>query len=105
MSSKVTAVWNDTILAEADKDDLIYIEGNWNFPPDSIKRDLFKTSNNHTTCWWKGKASYYNIEVDGKINQDGAWFYSEPTPSAITKLKKDFTNYVAFWHGVQVTEK
>ncbi len=105
MSSKVTAVWNDKLLAEADKDDLIYIEGNWYFPNDSIKKVYFMPSSNHTTCWWKGKANYYNIEIDGKTNQDGAWYYPKPTPSAIIKIKKDFTNYVAFWHGVKVSEQ
>jgi hypothetical protein len=32
------AVWKDKVIAEADKKDLIYIEGNWYFPPSQSKR-------------------------------------------------------------------
>jgi hypothetical protein len=28
------AIWKDTVMAEADKDKLIYIEGHWYFPPE-----------------------------------------------------------------------
>lgn len=31
---------------------------------------------------WKGQASYYTIEVDGKENKDAAWFYPSPKPAA-----------------------
>ena len=98
------ASWNNKVIAEADKKDLIFIEGNWYFPPNVIHKEFFTPIDKHTTCYWKGEASYYQIDVDGVANKDGAWYYPEPTPSAITKIKKDFTNYVAFWHGVEVSE-
>ncbi len=98
------AVWNDVVIAEADKDDLIHIEGNWYFPPNSVKREYFRPSNTHTTCPWKGVASYYSVEVNGSNNQDAAWYYHEPTPRSKEIVKKDFTDYVAFWRGVEITE-
>lgn len=98
------AVWNDTVIAESDKDNLIYIEGNWYFPPDAIKEEYFQPSEMHTTCPWKGEASYYNLVVDGQTNPDAAWYYPEVKPSAVEQVKKDFSNYVAFWRGVTVTE-
>ena len=98
------AVWNDTVIAEAERSELIYIEGNLYFPPDAIKKEYFKPSDKHTTCFWKGLASYYQIDVDGVVNEDGAWYYPEPTPNSIKIVKKDFTNYIGFWHGVQVVE-
>jgi len=98
------AIWNNKVIAEADKEDLIYIEGNWYFPPDALKKEYFKLSDKHTTCFWKGEASYYQIDVDGEVNDDGAWYYPDPTPSSIDKVKKNFTDYVAFWHGVEVKE-
>jgi uncharacterized protein (DUF427 family) len=64
----------------------------------------FSPTDKHTTCFWKGQASYYTVDVDGTANEDGAWYYPNPTHSATLKVKKDFTNYIAFWHGVQVTE-
>ena len=98
------AVWNDTVIAEADKDDLIYIEGNWYFPPSALKKELTSPSTTHTICPWKGEASYLNVETGGQTNQDAIWFYPDPKPSATEQVKKDFTNYVAFWRGVHVTD-
>lgn len=96
------AIWNDTVIAEAHKDDLIRIEGNWYFPPKSIHKEFFKPSDEHTTCFWKGEASYYDIDAAGKLNAGGAWYYPKPMDGSIERVKKDFTNYVAFWRGVEV---
>lgn len=98
------ALWNNTVLAETDKENLIYIEGNWYFPADSINKEYFKPSDHKTTCFWKGEASYYDIAVGGEVNESAAWYYPEPMAGAAEKVKKDFTDYVAFWRGVVVTE-
>lgn len=98
------AVWNKQVIAQADQNDLIRIEGNWYFPPLAIKKEFFKPSQTHTTCFWKGEASYYTVAVNDEINADAAWFYPEPKEGSIEKVGKDFTDFVAFWHGVEVTE-
>ena len=99
------AIWNNTVIAEADKSDLIKIEGNWYFPEDSIKKEYFTPNAQHTTCFWKGEASYYDITVDGQVNDAGAWYYPSPLPGSIERVHKDFTNYVAFWRGVTIEEQ
>jgi uncharacterized protein (DUF427 family) len=81
----------------AESDNTVVVEGNHYFPPDSITRAYFKESALHTTCGWKGTASYYTIEIDGKTNIDAAWYYPSPKPEA-----KQIAGYVAFWRGVQV---
>ena len=91
----VKAIWNGAVLAESDQ--TIIVEGNHYFPPCSINKQYFRESQTHTTCAWKGIASYYDIEIEGKVNKDAAWYY--PTPSQAAREIKD---YVAFWHGVQV---
>jgi len=91
------AIWNGTIIAESDETEVI--EGNHYFPPESIKKDFFTNSEYTTACFWKGTASYYNLEVEGKTNADAAWYYPAPSDAA-AKIK----NYVAFWKGVEVTE-
>jgi uncharacterized protein (DUF427 family) len=89
------AIWNGAVLAESDKCEVV--EGNQYFPPDAINKQYFKESNTHSSCPWKGVASYYTIEVDGQQNKDAAWYY--PT----TKEKaKNIEGYVAFWKGVKV---
>ncbi len=98
------AIWNNTVIAEAKKEDLIRIEGSWYFPKDSIKEQYFKPSDQHTTCFWKGQASYFDIDVDGGVNDGAAWYYPKPMDGAASKVGKDFTDYVAFWRGVEVEE-
>ncbi len=99
------AMWNDVTIAEAAKENLIHIEGNWYFPPDSLKREYLKPSDRHTSCFWKGEASYYNVDAGSKVSEDGAWYYPEPMAGAVDRVGKDFSNYVAFWRGVEVTEQ
>jgi uncharacterized protein (DUF427 family) len=48
-------------------------------------------------CPWKGTASYFTVEVDGKTNRDAAWYYPEPKDAA-----QEITGRVAFWKGVEV---
>jgi uncharacterized protein (DUF427 family) len=98
------AVWQDKVIAEADKDKLIYIEGNWYFPPDSVDMSYLQKSPTPYTCPWKGECQYYHVGKDSDMSQDSAWTYPSPLPTAIDRVKKDFSNYVAFWRDVQVTE-
>lgn len=98
------AVWSGEIIAEANKEDLIRIEGNWYFPPSSIKKEYFVSSDLHTICPWKGEASYYDIVVGGAVNDGAAWYYPEPKEGSVERVRKDFTNFVAFWRGVEITE-
>jgi len=98
------AIYNNTVIAESPKEDLIYIEGNWYFPPEAIKKEYFLPNEEHTTCFWKGQASYYDVVVEGNTNKSAAWYYPSPLPGSIDKVKKDFSNFVAFWRGVEVEE-
>jgi uncharacterized protein (DUF427 family) len=89
------AVWQGAVVAESDK--TIEMEGNQYFPPDAIRKEYFKPSVRHTVCPWKGTASYYDLEVNGKQNAAAAWYYPEPKPAA-SQIK----DHVAFWKGVEV---
>lgn len=91
------AIWNNEVIAESN--DTVVVEGNHYFPHDSIKKEYFSTSDTHTTCPWKGVASYYTVEVNGSENPDAAWYYPETS-----ELAKGIKNYVAFWKGVKVED-
>lgn len=96
------ATWNNHVIAEADQNDLIRIEGNWYFPESALKDEYFQPSNHHTTCFWKGEASYFDVVVEDERNEYGAWYYPHPQEGSIERVGKDFTNYVAFWNGITV---
>lgn len=89
------AIWNDAVIAESDR--CVVVEGNQYFPPESVKREFLHESATHTDCHWKGTASYYDIVVNGKTNEDAAWFYPVTKPAA-----DNIKGYIAFWKGVKV---
>lgn len=94
---KVQATYNGQVIAESENTK--QVEGNHYFPISDVKEEFLKSSDKHTTCPWKGKASYYSVEADGETANDAAWYYPEPKDAA-----KDIKNHVAFWGGVEVSE-
>ncbi len=90
-----TATWDGVELAKSSK--TIEIEGNQYFPPEDVNMEYFEKTDYHTSCPWKGLASYYNINAGGKVNENAAWYYPEPFEKA-TRIK----GYVAFWKGVEI---
>jgi len=91
------AVFNNVIIAESDK--TVVVEGNHYFPPQSLKKEYFVASDHKSTCPWKGLASYYSVNVDGKTETDAAWYYKSPSEAA-----KEIKDHVAFWKSVKVSE-
>jgi uncharacterized protein (DUF427 family) len=89
------ALWNGAVIAENDVTRVV--EGNHYFPPESLKREHFADSATHTTCPWKGVASYKDVVVDGERNADAAWYYPDPKPAAA-----EIKGWFAFWRGVEV---
>jgi len=66
------AIWNGKVIAESDN--TIVVEGNHYFPSNSVQMEYFEQSPTHTTCAWKGVASYYHVKVGDNLNKDSAWF-------------------------------
>jgi uncharacterized protein (DUF427 family) len=89
------ASWNGTVIAQSA--DTIVVEGNHYFPRSSVRADILRDSSTSSVCPWKGTASYYSLEVDGKTNTDAAWYYPQPKDAAA-----EITDYLAFWKGVDV---
>jgi uncharacterized protein (DUF427 family) len=89
------AIWRNTVLA--DSDDTVVVEGNHYFSPDSLRSEYFRPSDTHTTCPWKGLASYYDIVVGEEVNKDAAWYYPE-----VKEAAENIRGRVAFWKGVRV---
>jgi len=91
------AIWNNTVIAESNE--TILLENNHYFPSESVNKEFLVSSGTHTICSWKGEASYYTLNIDGKTNPDAAWFYPDPKAAA-SQIK----NYIAFWKGVHVSK-
>jgi uncharacterized protein (DUF427 family) len=91
------ATWNGTVIAESDE--TVVVEGNHYFPKAALRPEHFRPSATHTTCGWKGQASYFDVVVGENVNRDAAWYYPEPKPAA-----EEIRGRVAFWRGVTVTK-
>ncbi len=89
------AIWNGHVIAESDA--TVVVEGNDYFPIDAVDATILRPSATTSACPWKGAASYYSLEVDGRVNRDAAFTYPDPKPAA-----SEIAGHVAFWRGVEV---
>ena len=89
------AIWNDTVIADSDRCEIV--ENNHYFPPDAVRHEYLRASEKHTTCSWKGVASYYDVVVNGETNKDAAWYYPDTKPAA-----DNIKGFISFWRGVKV---
>jgi len=92
------ATWAGTVIAASDRTKVV--EGNHYFPIEDVQADCLLESPSTSRCPWKGKASYYTVVVGDDLNPDAAWTYHKPT-----FLARKITDHVAFWHGVEVSER
>ncbi len=91
------AIWNGKVIAESNEYEIV--ERNIYFPVQSVKKEFLRSSDMHTTCPWKGKASYYDVVVDGQVNKDAAWYYENPSDAA-----SNIKEHIAFWRGVKIED-
>ena len=91
------AIWKNQVIA--DSEETVVVEGNHYFPPSSLDNKFLREGDAHSTCPWKGEASYYDIVVGEHLNRDAAWYYPEPKSAA-----QQIAGYVAFWRGVEIVE-
>ena len=91
----VQARWNGAVIA--DSDDSVVVEGNHYFPRAAVDASLLSDSTTTSLCPWKGTARYHHVTVDGRVNEDAAWYYSDPKEAAAA-----IRDRIAFWKGVEV---
>lgn len=95
---------DDQVIAQADEAEVVHIEGNVYFPPAAVGDGVLRDSPTPYTCPWKGACQYFSVRSGDGWLTDGAWAYPEPYPTAIDRVGRDFSGYVAFANGVQVSQ-
>jgi len=96
----VKAIWNGKIIAESNN--TVVVDRKHYFPIEDVRKEYLKDSKTQTICSWKGQASYYDIVVDGKVNDDAAWYYPNPEEKA-KKIRSKIA--FSFINGVDVIEE
>jgi uncharacterized protein (DUF427 family) len=61
-------------------------------PRDDVRMDLLRPTSFHTTCPFKGEASYWSLDVDGQTHDGIVWSYETPLPNAV-----EISNMMAFY--------
>lgn len=51
-------------------------------PREDVRMDLLRATTFHTTCPFKGEASYWSVDVDGETHDGIVWSYETPTDQA-----------------------
>jgi uncharacterized protein (DUF427 family) len=92
------AMYKDQVIAKSSN--TITVEGNEYFPKEDVDFTFLTQSQHHTTCPWKGLASYYNVTDGSSTIDNAAWTYLDPKPEA-SKIKA----YLAFWKDVKVIKE
>lgn len=73
------------VLASSDRA-LVLQEGSlpprYYLPREDVRMDLLRPTDTHTSCPFKGQASYWAAEVGGDVHADVVWSYDQPIPEA-----------------------
>jgi uncharacterized protein (DUF427 family) len=77
---------SDTIVADSRRP-VILQEGDlptrYYLPREDVRTDLLQPTERHTTCPYKGQASYWSLEVGGTTHDNVVWSYETPIPDAL----------------------
>ena len=61
-------------------------------PAADVDKAVLTSSETHTTCPYKGVASYNTLKSGNAEAKDALWYYPDPCP-----LVEQIRDYVAFW--------
>ena len=86
---------NGELLAETDRPLRLEETGlpdRYYVPRDDVRMELLRPTTFHTTCPFKGEASYWSVDIDGQTHDGVVWAYEQPIPSAA-----DIAGYLSFY--------
>lgn len=63
---------NALVLQEGDYPPVIY------FPREDVEMSVLRRTDHATRCPYKGQASYFTLNRDGRVIENAAWSYEEP---------------------------
>jgi len=93
---RLKVVFNNEIIAETTRGYRILETSHpptYYFPPTDVVMSWLKAENKSTFCEFKGKASYWSVNVNGQFSEYVAWSY--PNPSSKFKDIKDYLCFYA----------
>ena len=80
-SRRVRVVFNGVTVAETTRAVRVLETSHppvYYIPPEDVRTEYVRPSRRRTFCEFKGEACYYDVEVDGRVAEDAAWYYPHP---------------------------
>lgn len=84
-SVHVEVVVNGQKVAQSDRPVLLDETGlptRYYLPPEDVRTDLLRPTNFHTTCPFKGVASYWSLQLGDEVFDGLVWGYETPIAGA-----------------------
>src|SRR3954451_10562446 len=84
-NAHVTISVNGVRVADSDRPVLLDETGlptRYYLHPEDVRTDLLRPTNFHTTCPFKGEASYWSAEIGGTTHDGIVWGYEAPIEQA-----------------------
>lgn len=84
-SRHVEVVVDGVKIAETHRPTILFETGlptRYYMPLSDVRRDVLRPSSSQTHCPYKGAASYFSVEVNGRIYEDLVWIYRTPLPES-----------------------
>ena len=84
-NAHVTISVNGVKIADSERPVLLDETGlptRYYLPKEDVRTDLLRGTNFHTTCPFKGEASYWTLDLSGEVFDGIAWSYETPIPNA-----------------------
>lgn len=72
-------------LAESDRAVLLDetgLPGRYYLPREDVRTELLRPTSHETTCPFKGRASYWSVQIGDDVHDDLVWSYETPIPAA-----------------------
>ena len=91
----VTISVDGTVIADSRRPVVLEETGlptRYYLPRDDVRMDLFRSTTFHTSCPFKGEASYLTLELDGTSHDGIVWTYETPIPEV-----EDITGLLCFY--------
>ena len=101
-SRHVRVLLGDEVLAETSRPLLLSETGLPNrfyIPVEDVRQDLLEESDTHTVCAYKGTASYWTVNADGRKLADAVWSYPQAEGDSAA-----ISGYLSFLHDELTVE-
>lgn len=75
----------EVVLASSDRSVTLHETGlppRHYLPRDDVRMELLTTTETETVCPFKGRASYWTVEIGDAVHRDLAWSYERPIENA-----------------------